>query len=150
MKRPVAIFVLSSSVAALTCVGVAHAQSTSVTPANNVIAHALDVELGRVAPRPKEAKLSSGVVYAALLATGAIDQRVNSVGGLGDVFNVLRFGATQGCPNTYTGLNLTGFITNTRVNQDCSLRRQAETVVAINPTDWNNLIAGQNDSRLGF
>jgi hypothetical protein len=36
------------------------------------------------------------------------------------------------------------------VNQDCSLRRQAEEVIAINPTNPDNLIAGQNDSRVGF
>jgi hypothetical protein len=36
------------------------------------------------------------------------------------------------------------------VNQDCSLRRQAEEVIAINPTNPMNLIAGQNDSRIGF
>ena len=40
--------------------------------------------------------------------------------------------------------------TNVRVNQDCSLRRQAEEVIAVNPTNPNNLIAGQNDSRIGF
>ena len=37
-----------------------------------------------------------------------------------------------------------------RVNQDCSLRRQAEEVIAVNPRDADNLIAGQNDSRVGF
>jgi hypothetical protein len=36
------------------------------------------------------------------------------------------------------------------VNQDCSLRRQAEEVLVVNPTNPNNLIAGQNDSRIGF
>ena len=37
-----------------------------------------------------------------------------------------------------------------RVNQDCTLRRQAEEVVAINPVNPLNIIAGQNDSRLGY
>jgi hypothetical protein len=36
------------------------------------------------------------------------------------------------------------------VNQDCSLRRQAEEVVVVNPTNPDNLIAGQNDSVIGF
>src|SRR6266446_3839593 len=40
--------------------------------------------------------------------------------------------------------------TNVRVNQDCTLRRQAEEQVAVNPTDPSNIIAGQNDSRIGF
>jgi hypothetical protein len=39
---------------------------------------------------------------------------------------------------------------NVRVNQDCTLRRQAEEVLAVNPTDFDNLVAGQNDSRIGF
>jgi len=43
-----------------------------------------------------------------------------------------------------------GSATNPRVNQDCTLRRQAEEQVAVNPTDPANIIAGQNDSRVGF
>lgn len=37
-----------------------------------------------------------------------------------------------------------------RVNQDCTYRRQAEETIAANPTNPNNLIAGQNDSQIGF
>ena len=43
-----------------------------------------------------------------------------------------------------------GSATNPRVNQDCTARRQAEEQVAVNPLDPNNIIAGQNDSRVGF
>jgi hypothetical protein len=43
-----------------------------------------------------------------------------------------------------------GSATNPRVNQDCTLRRQAEEQVAVNPVDPTNVIAGQNDSRVGF
>jgi hypothetical protein len=39
---------------------------------------------------------------------------------------------------------------NTRVNQDCTFRRQAEEDITYNPTDPNNLLGGQNDSRVGF
>jgi hypothetical protein len=39
---------------------------------------------------------------------------------------------------------------NVRVNQDCTFRRQAEEDIAYDPTDPSNLIAGQNDSRVGF
>jgi hypothetical protein len=39
---------------------------------------------------------------------------------------------------------------NVRVNQDCTFRRQAEEVIKANPTQPDNLIAGQNDSRVGF
>ena len=43
-----------------------------------------------------------------------------------------------------------GSSTNPRVNQDCTARRQAEEQVAVNPLDPTNVIAGQNDSRIGF
>ncbi len=39
---------------------------------------------------------------------------------------------------------------NVRVNQDCTYRRQAEEMIAYNPANPNNLLAGQNDSRVGF
>ncbi|GAC1544819.1 MAG: sialidase family protein [Herpetosiphon sp.] len=39
---------------------------------------------------------------------------------------------------------------NVRVNQDCTFRRQAEEQIIFNPADPNNLLAGQNDSRVGF
>lgn len=39
---------------------------------------------------------------------------------------------------------------NARANQDCTFRRQAEEDIAYNPTDPNNLLGGQNDSRVGF
>src|SRR5207237_10335891 len=39
---------------------------------------------------------------------------------------------------------------NVRVNQDCSFRRQAEEDITYNPADRNNLLGGQNDSRVGF
>jgi hypothetical protein len=43
-----------------------------------------------------------------------------------------------------------GSATNPRMNQDCTARRQAEEQVAVNPLDPSNVIAGQNDSRIGF
>ncbi len=39
---------------------------------------------------------------------------------------------------------------NVRVNQDCTYRRQAEEIIKFNPADPSNLIAGQNDSRIGY
>ncbi|MFL6010987.1 MAG: hypothetical protein ACJ734_04265 [Gaiellaceae bacterium] len=39
---------------------------------------------------------------------------------------------------------------NQRVNQDCTFRRQAEEDITYNPLDPNNLLGGQNDSRVGF
>ena len=43
-----------------------------------------------------------------------------------------------------------GSATNPRANQDCTSRRQAEEQIAVNPTDPSNVIAGQNDSRIGY
>jgi len=39
---------------------------------------------------------------------------------------------------------------NVRVNQDCTFRRQAEEEITYNPVNPNNLVGGQNDSRVGF
>jgi hypothetical protein len=39
---------------------------------------------------------------------------------------------------------------NVRVNQDCTFRRQAEEKIAFNPANPRNLVAGMNDSRVGF
>jgi hypothetical protein len=39
---------------------------------------------------------------------------------------------------------------NRRVNQDCTYRRQAEEDITYNPVDPNNIVGGQNDSRVGF
>ncbi len=117
-------------------------------PANKVMARALQIERGQVQPAKYEQSLSAGLLYALMDGNGDIQRQVeaaskNSAGVSPQNF----FGSgTVGCSNVYTGNG----IINTRVNQDCSLRRQAEEVVVANPTNPNNLIAGQNDSRVGF
>ncbi|MHB8478711.1 MAG: sialidase family protein [Steroidobacteraceae bacterium] len=132
---------------ALVCAAQAQQLGPSARPANKVLAHALDIESGRVAPRPNEPRLSSGAIYAALGASGALAQRANAnIGVFAPPLNFSAGPPTQGCSNVFSS----GERTNTRVNQDCSLRRQAEEVLAINPTNPDNLIAGQNDSRIGF
>src|SRR3984893_1199475 len=118
----------------------------TVYPANKVLARALDIETGRRAASPHEARVSSGIMYSVLAASGALTHRANASIGRADVFEFTRERSTAGCANVFSS----GDRTNTRVNQDCSLRRQAEEVLAINPTDPDNLIAGQNDSRIGF
>ena len=117
-------------------------------PQNQVLKHALDVELGRAQPRPKEQSLSSGVMYALLSSSGELDKRADAFKAPPGQLNPPA-SASGGCPNNYVGGGTNGG-RNTRVNQDCSLRRQAEEVIAINPVNPNNLIAGQNDSRIGF
>jgi hypothetical protein len=120
-------------------------------PANNIFRRALDIEMGRVQARVNEPRVSSGVVYTLLTSSGEIQRRVAAasalVPNLAPAALLPNLGAkTAGCTNVFTN----GTTRNVRVNQDCSLRRQAEEVVVINPTNPQNLIAGQNDSRVGF
>jgi hypothetical protein len=135
--------------------GQANVQVTG--PENKILARALDIELGRVKPEKYEQRISSGALYAVLEATGELDNRVAAAaaagasapqtarvtgGGEGD-----SAARTQGCQNVFTGED---GLRNIRVNQDCSLRRQAEEVIVVNPNNPDHLIAGQNDSRIGF
>lgn len=116
---------------------------------NNILARALDIEMGVVQREKYEMPISSGVLYAVLGASGELSRRAEQTGGLTTADRPFRPSPddeTQGCQNVYTRNGLR----NIRVNQDCSLRRQAEEVIAVNPININNLIAGQNDSRIGF
>ncbi len=121
----------------------------SNAPANHVLARALEIELGDAQRGPHEQLLSSGAVYAALQASGELDVRADAAAAQGQGPSSPPAAGTGGCRNTFVGGGINGG-RNIRVNQDCSLRRQAEEVIAINPTNPNNLIAGQNDSRIGF
>ncbi len=112
---------------------------------NKVLARALDIEMGRAQRGPHEQVVSSGLVYTLLAATGELDSRANANPEAPGQLNPPASG-TGGCPNRFVGVGGP----NIRVNQDCSLRRQAEEVVAINPINPDNLIAGANDSRIGF
>jgi hypothetical protein len=118
--------------------------NSSTNPANKVLAHQLDIATGRVKKQQYEQVVSSGTIYTLLLASGAVDSRAHAVSPTNSVLHTPA-SASGGCPNRYVGP-----ISNTRVNQDCSLRRQAEEVIVVNPTNPKNLIAGQNDSRIGF
>jgi len=111
-------------------------------PANKVLAHQLAIATGQVKRQQHEQVVSSGVIYTLLLASGAIESRADASRN-SPIHTPAS--STAGCPNVFQGP-----ISNTRVNQDCSLRRQAEEVLVVNPTNPNNLIAGQNDSRIGF
>jgi hypothetical protein len=131
---------LALAAAALAVFWPGTAASDSTRPGNQVLARALDIELGNVTPKKWEQRVSSGAMYAVLQASGELEKRAAAVGG-GNA-------KTVGCANKFAGGGPGG--KNIRVNQDCSFRRQAEEVIAINPTDESNLIAGMNDSRIGF
>lgn len=156
MKLGIRLFIFVALAAALVASGLQPATGQQTGSANNVLSHALDVELGHAKPAQYEQKVSSGTIYALLEGNGIIDQRVEAAAAAGarvlagpNASNPIvprSTQGTQGCQNVFS----TKGLSNTRVNQDCSLRRQAEEVVAVNPTNSLNLIAGQNDSRIGF
>jgi hypothetical protein len=92
---------------------------------------------------------SDAVVLAAQEALGVVngDEHLADAGAAPDLtpsFSDLG-GAkeTLGCAKRDDGKGV-------RVNQDCSFRRQAEEEITYNPADPKNLIAGQNDSRVGY
>ena len=152
MKRSIRVWVLGILMAGAVSLGVVAAtgSTSSYGTTNSVLEQAIAVELGLVQPTPHRPAVSGGVVYAALDFSGALDKRADTVTGKGKTKR--RHGAfgggTQGCANKFAGGGPGG--QNIRVNQDCSLRRQAEEVIAIDPNDSKHLIAGQNDSRVGF
>jgi hypothetical protein len=115
---------------------------------NAVLAEEVAIELGQTEGDAggKLPEVSGAPVIAALEATGALDERAEAAGAAGGR-GISRPG-TEGCQNRFVD-EATGRF-NIRVNQDCSLRRQAEEVIAVNPNNPQHLIAGQNDSRIGF
>jgi hypothetical protein len=122
-------------------------------PANNILAQAAEIELGKAKAQPKSAfsRVSGSTMQATLERMGVLQKRLlrskakarlrnSSNGGVHVVWR-----NSKGCPNTFHGK-----VNNIRVNQDCSLRRQAEEWIGVNPRDFDNIIAGQNDSMVGF
>jgi len=122
--------------------------ATSSSPVGNkILAHNLAVELGTEKARGKEMPVSSGQMYTLYEATRVLARRAAHHGGGGDHHGgAISSPNTEGCQNVFHGHGMT----NTRVNQDCGLRRQAEETIQINPRNERNIIAGQNDSRIGF
>jgi hypothetical protein len=125
--------------------------ATSSSPiGNKILAHKLAVELGKEQPRGKEMPVSSGIMYTLYDAAGVLQHRAaqnpGAMRSLGRGNHASSRPKTEGCQNVFHGHGMK----NTRVNQDCSLRRQAEETIEINPTNERNIIAGQNDSRIGF
>ncbi len=104
--------------------------------------------------------ISAGAVAAArddLCAESAIpncDERLQGADGSGDVsVDGSASGgqtSTGGGPAHTLGCGGRTSNGNTRVNQDCTYRRQAEEEQVYNPADPNNIVSGQNDSRVGF
>jgi hypothetical protein len=108
---------------------------------NRVLAKELAIELGQE-QRPWWLRpVSAGPMYTVMEAAGVMASRARQA----PVRTFDWSAGTQGCQRVILGPP-----TSVRVNQDCSLRQQAEEAIAINPTNHRNLVAGQNDLRIGF
>lgn len=113
---------------------------------NAILAHQLAIELGLASPREKEMAVSGGVMNAVHAARGELSGPIAALAQSSGVpVPPSRHTQTNGCPNVFPGR-----FANIRVNQDCTLRRQAEEWVGVNPLDFSNVLAGQNDSMVGF
>lgn len=151
MKRPIRLTAVALvAVAIVLAVVLAASGGTPGTGTQNkILAHAIAVDLGTAKPLPHRAQMSGGVVTAALDFTGQLDARAHGLKaakGPGGAPSLSQAN-TQGCQNVF---HAAGAPDNVRVNQDCSLRRQAEEVIVADPGNPKHLIAGQNDSRVGF
>jgi hypothetical protein len=153
MKKAAMRFVPVAALIALALAGAAAlapqgAESRSPV-GTKILAHKLAVELGQEPRRGKEMPISSGVMYALLERTGVLDRRAAQNP---EAMERLTHGGgisrseTEGCQNVFRRHGKE----NIRVNQDCSFRRQAEEAIQINPLNERNMVAGQNDSRIGF
>ncbi len=119
---------------------------------NSVLARAAAIQLGHVQAKGKESALrvSGGVLTTYMELNGLVPQgsqqgQARGGGGGGGVHDIAD-DDSLGCPNEFRRHGMK----NTRVNQDCTLRRQAEEWVGVNPRDFDNVVAGQNDSVIGF
>jgi len=89
--------------------------------------------------------MSAGTLAAAYGAIDGADIRQEEAGADPERVNP----GVAGSPGTI-GCNDRDSHGNVRVNQDCSFRRQAEEDITYNPLDPENLVGGQNDSRVGY
>jgi hypothetical protein len=178
MRRPHRALVLGGVAlfAAIAAAGpAAPARSAPPGPSNNILARELAIETGltqmKLAQNSKAFPgVSGGVMQAVHEAMDADDPHTQRLAGgtanrdaQGTALVPPSRSGSQGCPNTFKhdagrddgdrggdAKDSKSKVDNVRVNQDCTLRRQAEEVVAVNPRNSNNVVAGQNDSRIGF
>lgn len=108
---------------------------------------------------PRE--LAAGRLRPAVLHVNGLTKRLPSISGgvmaaaqesLGLTAGAPRvaFGGVRGAQVDSLGCSGRNQDRNVRVNQDCTYRRQAEEHIAYNPTDHSNLVAGMNDSIIGW
>jgi hypothetical protein len=155
MKKAAIRFVPVATLVALGLAGAAvlapHGADSRGPVQNKILAHKLAVELGQEPALGKEMPVSSGVMYTLYQQAGVLSQRAAQNPSAMRSLRASHGGGisrarTEGCQNVFRGHGKK----NIRVNQDCSFRRQAEEAIQLNPLDERNMVAGQNDSRIGF
>src|SRR5215472_2547378 len=154
MKRALKLAMLAGCALGL-LVGTASAQERSEHVLHDAITG--KIEPGKITVRtaPNAAPvtktmpfISTGLLEAAKIAAHfGVDHADEALADAGGT-NASAAGGAQS-PNTVGCGNRTSQ-GNVRVNQDCTYRRQAEEKIVYNPANPDNLIAGQNDSRVGF
>jgi len=94
--------------------------------------------------------ISNGTIDAAqqALGVGFGDERQEGADAGGDIPDS-QFSDIGGAKETL-GCARRNSDGDVRVNQDCTFRRQAEEDITYNPVKPDNLVGGQNDSRVGF
>src|SRR5439155_20288260 len=136
--RLVVAAVAAPAIIALTALGSGTPSAAGPVINSKVIAAQLNAEHGRGKPIAHLQPVSGGVMDTLYQMAGVYDARAQAATGSASP-RTLPTPLTQGCANTYSG---GAGVSNVRANQDCGLRRQAEEVDAVNPTDHDNVIAG--------
>ena len=156
MKRPVKVVLVALCAVGLSISAIATAQERSKHVLSDVVTGVIKRPTITVQAAPNAAAvtrplpfISSGRLKAAEIASrfGQHDVGADVFGdasgpsapasGVGEAPN------TIGCSNRTSNGNV-------RVNQDCTYTGQAEEKIVYNPANPNNLIAGQNDHRVGY
>jgi hypothetical protein len=153
LRRRIAIVgALATATAAVAVLVPGSAGGDPDKPANKILARALAIERGDLEPTKVDKALSGGVMQALHAVYGGEGRPGAGIASASSsspsVAPPSQSKDTNGCPNVFKGTG--GRPDNIRVNQDCSLRRQAEEWVGVNPLDFSNVLAGQNDSLVGF
>ncbi len=129
--------------------GLVPLSSQPTQPVHNMaIDRNLAIEAGQVTSNVHEQLLSGGLLDSAKEARaaqggsgqGGGQRPARSTAGPSSV--QIR---TLGCPKIFTGR-----FNNIKVNQDCGFRAHSEEFIVVNPNDPKHVVAGQNDSRIGF
>lgn len=132
-------------VVAVTAVGVAVAVQT---PASNA-APSVPQRVANGSLRPTYLKVAGGLKRMPFLSGSRVDTLVGARSAT-RAAAAARRGGGQGLAVATVGCGKRNLGRDVRVNQDCSYRRQAEEDIAVNPRNPNNLVAGYNDSIIGW